>query len=123
MRLYRAVSQPELDDIATSGGFRLDPDSFGFGKWFAFALEDAASWGRRFAGFDGLIYHVVEADVDNAAFSQFSVTESLDNIGPAVFVEDVHLPGLTVVTFRALFLDKSGPIVPVQLAPKALLGE
>lgn len=106
MRLYRAVSQPELDGIATSG-----------------ALEDATSWGRRFAGFDGLSYHVVEADVDNAAFSQFSVTENLDNIGPAVFVEDVHLPGLTVVTFRALILDKSGSIVPVQLASKALLGE
>jgi hypothetical protein len=46
MRLYRAVSQEELDDIASFGGFRPGPGQMET-KLFATSVEDAAFFARE----------------------------------------------------------------------------
>lgn len=98
MRLYRAVSQVELDDLEQSGLFRLDPDGFVWGKWFALAPDAAAEWGRRFASFDGRGYYVIETDAPDSVAATFTILPNLDNIGAAVFVEEYALPMLRVLT-------------------------
>ena len=117
MRLYRAVSKAECDDIIMSGSFRLDPNGFGFGKWFAFSLEDAETWGCRFAGFDGLNYYVVEAEVAEDALTQFATRENLDNIGQAVFVEETQLVELTVTAVPQTYILCKDGIIRIKLSP------
>lgn len=91
MRLYRAVSQYELDDIMATGQFRSNPDGFTFGKWFALRPDAAAAWGRWFAGRDGHRYYVVETVVPDTIASTLSVVTNLDNIGAAVLLENDDL--------------------------------
>ncbi len=102
MRLYRAVSQAELHDINASGIFRLNAIGFASGKWFAFSSEDAESWGCRFAGFDGLNYYIVEAEVAEDMLAELDVRENLDNIGRAVFVENNQLFDLVVAAISTI---------------------
>ena len=97
MRLYRAVSQAERDDIAASGVFRQHADSFAFGKWFALNQQNAASWGRWFADRDGLRYYVVETEAVDAEARQLAIIENLDNIGAAVFLMESRLSTLPIL--------------------------
>ncbi len=117
MRLYRAVSEAEREDIVVSGIFRLNPDSFGFGKWFAFSLADAETWGCRFAGFDGLNYYVVEAEVAEDALAQFAIRQNLDNIGQVVFVEETQLVELTVIAVPQTYILCKDGTIRIKLAP------
>ena len=111
MRLYRAVSQAELRDIIAVGAFHLNAAGFASGKWFAFNLENAEDWGCRFAGFDGLNYYIVEAEVAEVVLNQLNVIENLDNIGKAVFVNEIQLSELTVTaTPTTYILCKDGII-------------
>ncbi|MGI4789569.1 MAG: hypothetical protein ACRYFS_12040 [Janthinobacterium lividum] len=98
MRLYRAVSQAELDDITASGVFRQDGDSFVFGKWFALSYQNAATWSRWFAGRDGLRYYVVETEVAASIASQLTVKENLDNIVSAVFLTEIQFSELAILS-------------------------
>ena len=106
MRLYRAVSQTELNDIVDLGMFRQDPDSFVFGKWFALNEENAASWGRWFAARDGFAYSVVETEVSEQAASQLVVRQNLDNIGLAVFLTEDQLSEMPIL-FISTVLSES----------------
>lgn len=98
MRLYRAVSQAEVDDIVASGGFRLDPDSFGFGKWFALNEQNAISWSHWFTRQDGLSYFIVESQIDEATAVNLETMHNLDNIGAAIFVTESYLPALPILS-------------------------
>ncbi len=97
MRLYRAVSQSELEDIMASGQFRPNPDGFTFGKWFALQHDTAAAWGRWFANRDGHRYYVVETVVSDVFASTLSVVPNLDNIEAAVILEHDQLPSLSIL--------------------------
>ena len=98
MRLYRAISEAERNDIVTSGSFRLDPNGFGFGKWFALNEQNAAVWGHGFAGQDSLLYSVVETQVDEAIALRLEVRHNLDNIGAAIFVTESYLSTLPILS-------------------------
>ncbi len=103
MRLYRAVSQAELDDIVVLGAFRQDADSFAFGKWFALNERNAAAWGRWFADHDGLRYYVVETEVDDSVAGQLLVIGNLDNIGAAVFLTESQFATLPILSTSQAF--------------------
>ena len=105
MRLYRAVSQTELNDIIDFGAFRQASDSFAYGKWFALNEENAASWGRWFAARDGLAYSVVETEISEQAVSQLVVRQNLDNIGLAVFLTEDQVSGLPILSVSLVLSD------------------
>jgi hypothetical protein len=48
VRLYRAVSPEELDDLMKSGRFRPHPEGLSTeGKWFTTTPEYAAAWAKK----------------------------------------------------------------------------
>ncbi len=98
MRLYRAVSEAELDDIGACGVFRPDPNGFRFCKWFAFSAESAVAWGRWFAKQDGLRYYVVETETTQEVVNVHTICDNLDNIGPAVCLQEKHLLTLSILS-------------------------
>lgn len=94
--LYRAVSQAELDDIATNG-FRASERSM-TGKFFAETPEHAAAWGRDLIyGKEGLPFHVVETRVPTSFADRLMRWDKLDGIGPARYVDDFLLDELNRV--------------------------
>ena len=101
MRLYRAVSEAERNDIVMLGSFRLDPDSFSFGKWFALNEENAIIWSRWFAAQDGLLYFIVGTQIDEAVAVLLEVRHNLDNIGAALFVTENYLPVLPILSISS----------------------
>ncbi len=98
MRLYRAVSEAEREDIVASGSFRLNPNGFGFGKWFALNEQNATSWSHWFAGQDGLLYFIVESQIDEAVAIGLEVRHNLDNIGAAIFVTESYFAALSILS-------------------------
>jgi hypothetical protein len=102
MRLFRAVSYAELQDILTVGILRPDPPSFQ-GKWFAERPEEAAEWGRQF--YPSGSFHLIEVEADDTVAAKLFRLPSLDQIGPARFAEILDLP-------RFLFVGEI-PIPPV----------
>lgn len=92
------MSQAELKDLEQSELFRLDPEGFAWGKWFAREPDAAAEWGQRFASFDGRGYYVIETDVPDSVAVDVTIWPNLDNIGAAVFVEEDALPMLRALT-------------------------
>lgn len=92
VRLFRAGSKVELDDIADFGGFRQKPDRLSYeGKLFATSAEDAATFGRinyrleLSIGRDNPFY-IVETSVSNSLIHQFE-SQTLDFM-PAVYVPE-----------------------------------
>ena len=81
-----------------SGTFRLDPDSFGFGKWFALNERNPTSWSHWFAEQDGLLYFIVESQIDEAVAIGLEIRHNLDNIGAAIFVTESYLPALPILS-------------------------
>ena len=98
VRLFRAVSKAELDDVASFGGFRQHPDGSSYeGKLFATRIEDAAAFGRLNYRLDASIgrdhpFHVLETQVPRALVAQFEV-HTLDAMR-AVYVSEDLLPRL-----------------------------
>ena len=82
MRLYRAVSQTERDDIQSllrhpilltepglfvsllneTGVLRCGHNGYIHGKWFALTEEAARTWAQQFAEFDGQQYYIVQVE-------------------------------------------------------------
>jgi hypothetical protein len=79
VRLFRAVSKAELDDVASFGGFRQKPDGSSYeGKLFATRIEDKAAFGRINYRLDSAIgldypFYVLETRVPGALAAQFEV--------------------------------------------------
>jgi hypothetical protein len=80
MRLYRAVSYAELQDILASGVLRPGPPSFQ-GKWLAESIGDAAEWGRRL--YPNGQFHLIEVEVPDVVAQGLFRLPNLDQIGPA----------------------------------------
>lgn len=98
VRLFRAVSKAELDDVANFGGFRQSPDGSSYeGKLFATRIEDAAAFGRLNCRLDASIgrdhpFYVLETRVPRALVDRFEV-HILDAMR-AVYVPEELLPRL-----------------------------
>ena len=83
MRLYRAVSQAELDDLLANGlTFRSVPGAME-AKWFADDLDGAQRWAALWERWDAIAYHVVEVDVPQAVADGFYRVRNLDQIADA----------------------------------------
>jgi hypothetical protein len=89
MKIYRAMSYTELEELGTTGMLRSAPPSFQ-GKWFALTIEDAAEWGRRLAQLGNPPFQLAECEIDDADFAILFHHEFWDRIGPACFVEEAQ---------------------------------
>jgi len=83
--LYRAVSNPEFDQIMETGTFEAGPNSMAFGKHFAETAEDAAQWGLKLEGKGA--FRVVDVQIPTVQADKFLRWEHIDNIGPARYAE------------------------------------
>ena len=92
MRLYRAVSRTELDDLRQFGGFRQHPDHRSMEtKLFATSLDDARWWGEQLYGMVGESFIIVEVEVPDALARRLYRAEA-DAGRPFVAVADELLP-------------------------------
>jgi hypothetical protein len=86
--LFRNVTGPEFDEIASTGKFL-----FGHGsledKWFATSGADAEQWGKVLNRGQGL---TVTTDIPTELAARLSYREKLDGIGPAYAVARELLP-------------------------------
>ncbi|MBI5880045.1 MAG: hypothetical protein HZB53_20540 [Chloroflexi bacterium] len=80
MRLYRAVSEAEFEQLLETGRFQIMPGTLE-GKFFAETPDHARQWGQLFGG----PFHVIEIDLDDLVANQLMRIERLDGIGPARF--------------------------------------
>ncbi|MCL6539382.1 MAG: hypothetical protein K6T87_02120 [Roseiflexus sp.] len=95
VRLYRAVSQAEYDDIMQTGIFREAPQSVS-GKYFATQAEHATEWGRRLYGDKG--FRVIAVEFPKHAVEAFDTHwKKLDGIGPAYYARMEQLVRYTIV--------------------------
>jgi len=89
-RVYRAVSEGEYQQILRTGRFETVPQG-AEGKHFADTVKGAYQFGKALMG-EGR-FHVVEADVPDAAPSLFQWPD-LDGFGPARFLHIDDLKGV-----------------------------
>jgi RHS repeat-associated protein len=83
VRLYRAVSQAEYDDIMLSGSFNEVAKSAS-GKYFATKADHAAEWGKLMYGSER--FRVIAVDFPKSVVDKFdSYWKKLDGIGPAYY--------------------------------------
>jgi hypothetical protein len=94
MRLFRAVSYAELQDILFSGVLRPGPPSFQ-GKWLAEFADHAAEWGR--ALYQSVPFHLIEVEVLDAEANTWFRLANLDSIGPALFADIPDLPRIAFI--------------------------
>jgi hypothetical protein len=94
MRMFRAISYAELQDILTSGVLRPGPPSFQ-GKWLAETIENAAEWGRGL--YSGTQFHLIEVEIEDALVATLFRLTNLDGIGPARFADISDLPGVIFI--------------------------
>jgi hypothetical protein len=80
VRLYRAVSEAEFQQITRSGQFEVVPQSSP-GKYSATTVQDAGAFGQRMMGAGN--YRIIQVDVGSTAVGQFYYWERIDSIGPA----------------------------------------
>ncbi len=93
VRLYRAVSPEELEDIKTVGRLRQHPQGYSMeGKWFATTIQDAARWGKNLwkMSEQKRPYSIIEVRVRRSVLGQFYYKTRHDAIGPAYYA-DPHL--------------------------------
>ena len=97
MRLYRAVSKAELDDLNANGlRFRTVPGAME-AKWFSETLEGARRWAVQWEQWDGAPYHVVEVEVPDAIANTFFRVLKLDQVADARCAAEVDFPNITFV--------------------------
>ena len=95
IRLYRAVSPEEVDDIVKSGMFRPTVGSLE-GKWFTTTPELAAQWGKRLwimsksLGYSPKPFTIIEAAIHK--WLRRIESPHHDGIEPAVYIDYPELP-------------------------------
>lgn len=87
IKLYRAISDAEFQDLIGIGKFRSTPGSLE-GKWFALRPEDAKQWGNILHGVGN--YRIIEVKVSEETAKQFFRIERLDNIGPLYLLKSIN---------------------------------
>jgi len=90
VRLYRAVSEAELQDIRSFCGFRPGRNSVQ-GKYFADNLTNAAEWGRKFFKIDQQPFYIVYFDIPSKLQKVLFQFPNLDAIGTAWFADEIAL--------------------------------
>lgn len=93
MRLFRAVCNEELNDIRDCGRLRAAEGSLE-GKWLAEHEADARRWADEFERRDGKRYMIIEIEVPPEISAGAYRVAHLDDIGPAIFVEEHDLAAL-----------------------------
>jgi hypothetical protein len=96
MKLYRAVSEAEFQDLNLTGKFREVSSSLE-GKWFAETAEDAAQWGNALEGRGN--YRIIEVNIPTQIAEKLFRIDWLDNIGPALYAEIYQLGNITFREF------------------------
>ena len=84
--LYRAVSSAEADEAVSTQAFRQGLNSME-GKWFATNAEDASQWGSEFYGDEP--FSILQTSVPGSYADSLFSQPNLDNIGPAVYADDL----------------------------------
>ncbi|MFN4033429.1 MAG: hypothetical protein ACK4ME_07375 [Fimbriimonadales bacterium] len=95
VRLYRAVSMEELEDIMKTGKLRQHPQGFSMeGKWFATTVEHATRWGKNLWRLSAhkQPYSIIEVRVPHSILTRMFYRERLDMIGSAYFAPEYLLP-------------------------------
>lgn len=92
-RLFRAVTQGEIDSIKANGGFSAGTNSLG-GKWFAESAADAQRWGDLMNGEGNSI--ILRVDLPTSQADQLMRYPRLDGIGPARYGELDQLNGAKI---------------------------
>ncbi|OQW86313.1 MAG: hypothetical protein BWK78_10190 [Thiotrichaceae bacterium IS1] len=93
VKLYRAMSQMELEQLLLTGEFAAGPNSLEV-KFFAERFEDAVKWGDLLLGKGN--YRMVEINISSQVADSFLCWEKLDGIGPARCAELEQLKDFTV---------------------------
>jgi hypothetical protein len=100
VRLYRAVSPEEVDDIVKSGMFRPTVGSLE-GKWFTTTPELAARWGKRLWEMSQSLgnrpkpFTIIEAAIPK--WLRRIERPRHDGIGPAIYIDDPELQHIRFV--------------------------
>jgi len=97
VRLYRAVSPEEVDDLMKSGRFRPHPEGLlTEGKWFTTTPEYTAASAKKHL-YRRKTYWVVEAKVRQSVLSRMFHIERLDRIGSGYYAYPEQLPYIRFV--------------------------
>lgn len=80
VKLFRAVSEAEFDDVLQTGRFSAIRSSIE-GKFFAESSEDARAWGEAFESSGR--FRILEVEVAAADLQTMRFWPRLDGIGPA----------------------------------------
>lgn len=95
MKLYRAVSEAEYEQLIRTKQFAIDANSLE-GKWFAEQLEHVLKWGILFYETEG--FRLIELTIDDELADQFYRIGKLDGIGAARFatIDQLHAAVFTL---------------------------
>jgi len=94
MRLYRAVSLAEFEDLRRTNYFRQGPNSLE-GKWFADTHEGVLL--RVVAHYPDGDGRIVAADVPDRLIGEAFRMADLDGFGPATYLEATQLIGIVPI--------------------------
>jgi hypothetical protein len=98
VRLFRAVSETEFQQIMRTGEFETLGSTEG--KYFATTLENAKVWGQQLMGEGN--FRVVQVDIPAKAVADFYAFPFLDRIGPAYFATMDQLQKLSLTIEEAM---------------------
>jgi hypothetical protein len=84
IKLYRAISEAEFNQIQKTGQFTMGPNSLS-GKFFAESATDAEKWGKLLNGSSQS--RLIEIEMIRDTADRLQRWERLDGIGPARYAE------------------------------------
>jgi hypothetical protein len=99
MRLYRAVSLTELDDIRNHHGSLRD-SKHKSGKGFFFRREDAGAFGRQARAYDSSTYFLIEVDAPEDMVQRGTPHVAACE-GPGVYLREEDLAFVTFLLEEA----------------------
>src|SRR6476620_1076789 len=94
MRLYRAVSVAEYDDLRVLNRFRPGPNSLE-GKWFADSYDGVLL--HADAHYPDCDWLIVAAEVPDAVLIGAFRLANLDGFGPATYLDESELGGIVPI--------------------------
>ena len=97
IKLYRAVSETEFQQIMKTGKFDIARGSVD-GKYFTESIEHAQKWGEKFYGQTS--FRLIQVELPTNVADQFYRWASLDGIGPTRFAEMEQLINAVIKAVR-----------------------
>ncbi len=92
MRLYRAVSEAESQQVVRTKKFHPAPNSYEEGRFFAESVTDAKRWANAFGR-----YRIITAEFTDDVAEAMMRWEMMDGIGPARFARWVQLAAVIII--------------------------